>query len=78
MRRFVLVALVAVATGTSPAMLRAEDSNPNQQAAQKICTQLRDSGQLGGRKIGVRYLNGTVWLRDRWPTATTTIKCWKP
>lgn len=62
MRRFVMVALVALAAGTSPAMLRADDSNPNQEAAKKICTQLRDSGQLGGRKIGVKYLNGTVWV----------------
>jgi len=65
MRRFISVALVALAAGTSPAMLRAEDSNPNQQAAQKICSQLRDNGQLGGRKIGVRYLNGTVWLQGQ-------------
>lgn len=65
MRRFVMTALVALAAGASPAMLRAEDSNPNQQAAQKICTQLRDSGQLGGRKVGVRYLNGTVWLQGQ-------------
>ena len=65
MRRFVMVALVALAAGTSPAMLRADDSNPNQEAAKKICSQLRDSGQLGGRKIGVRYLNGTVWLQGQ-------------
>jgi hypothetical protein len=61
MRRLVMVALVALATGL-PAMVRAEDSNPNQEAAKQICNHLRDSGQLSGRKISVKYMNGTVWL----------------
>ena len=61
MRRFVKLALVALAAGTMPAMVRAEGAN--QEAATQISNQLRDSGQLGGRKISVRYFNGTVWLQ---------------
>jgi hypothetical protein len=58
-----MVALVALAAGSLPAMVRAEDPNPNQEAAKQICNNLRDSGQLAGRKITVRYINGTVWLQ---------------
>jgi hypothetical protein len=65
MRRFVMVTLVVLAAGTWPAMVRAEDSNPNQAAAQQICKQLRENAELGGRGINVKYLNGTVWLRGQ-------------
>ncbi len=65
MRRLVMVVLVALATGTLPAMVRAEDPNPNQEAAKQICNHLRDSGQLAGRKISVKYMNGTVWLQGQ-------------
>ena len=78
MRRFVMVALVALAAGTFPAMLRAEDPNPNQEAAKKICSHLRDSGQLGGRKIGVRYLNGMVWLQGQVADRDHYNKCSRP
>jgi hypothetical protein len=61
MRRFVMVALVAVAASTMPAMVWADGAN--QEAAKQICVQLRESGQLGGRKIAVKYFNGTVWLQ---------------
>jgi hypothetical protein len=46
-------------------MVRAEDPTPNQEAAKQICNTLRDSGQLAGRKITVKYLNGTVWLQGQ-------------
>ncbi len=61
MRQFLMVMLVAVATGLMPAMVRAD--SPNQDAAKQIRDHLRDSGQLTDYKIAVRYLNGTVWLQ---------------
>lgn len=62
MRQFFMVMLVAVATGLMPAMVRAD--NPNQEAAQRIRDHLNKSGQLvAGDKVGIRYLNGTVWLQ---------------
>jgi hypothetical protein len=33
--------------------------------AEKIAASLRESGQLQGYKIGVKYQDGTVWLRGR-------------
>ena len=65
MRRFVMTALVALAAGTMPAMVRADEANPNTAAAKKVCAQLRESGQLGGRRIDVRYLDGTIWLQGK-------------
>ena len=47
MRRFVMVALVALAAGALPAMVRADDSNPNQEAAKQICR-----SPAGERPIG--------------------------
>jgi len=63
MRQFFIAALVALAAGMTPAVVRAD--NPNQDAAKQICNHLRDSGQLAGHKISVRYLNGTAWLQGQ-------------
>ena len=62
MRQFFMVTLVAAAASLMPAMVRAD--NPNQEAAQRIKDHLTENGQLvKGERVGVRYLNGTVWLQ---------------
>lgn len=37
----------------------------NQQIAEQIAAHLRNSGQLHGYKIGVKFQDGTAWLRGR-------------
>jgi len=37
----------------------------NQEVAERIAANLRESGQLHGYKIGVKFQDGTAWLRGR-------------
>jgi hypothetical protein len=37
----------------------------NQEVAEQIAATLRDSGQLHGYRIGVKYQDGTVWLKGQ-------------
>ena len=61
MRRLLCVVLIAAVTGLLPAVVRAG----NQEAADQIANHLRNSGQLVDYKIGVKYMDGTVWLHGR-------------
>lgn len=61
MRRL-LMTLAATATTALIPMLALAD---NQQVAEQIAANLRNSGQLQGYKIGVKYQDGTAWLRGR-------------
>lgn len=61
MRRvWILLAATAMIVGV-PLMALAD----NQQIAEQIAAHLRDSGQLHGYKIGVKFQEGTAWLRGR-------------
>lgn len=59
MRGSWLTWLVAVAIMVCPHIVLAG----NQEVAQEIARSLKDSGQLTGYKIGIRYVDGTAWLR---------------
>ena len=59
MRRLLLVSWIAVMTGLLPAIARAG----NQESANQIAANLKASGQLADYSIGVKYLDGTVWLQ---------------
>lgn len=59
MRGSWLTWLVAVAIMVCPHIVLAG----NQEMAQEIARSLKDSGQLTGYKIGIRYVDGTAWLR---------------
>lgn len=59
MRRLILGMVVAVATALVPLWALAG----NQEVAEQIGANLRSSGQLHGYKIGVKFQDGTVWLR---------------
>ena len=61
MRRLIVGMVVAAATVLTPVWAMAG----NQEVAQNIATSLRESGQLKGYKIGVKYQDGTAWLRGR-------------
>ena len=37
----------------------------NQEVAERIAANLRESGQLQNYKIGVKFQDGTAWLRGR-------------
>ena len=65
MRRFVMVALVALAAGTSPAMLRADDLIPTRRPQRRFARNSATAASWAAAKIGVRYLNGTVWLQGQ-------------
>ena len=56
----IAVAVVAILGGFSLAA-RAD----NQQIAEQIAAHLRNSGQLHGYKIAVKFQDGTAWLRGR-------------
>jgi hypothetical protein len=53
--------VVSAATVLGPAWVLAG----NQEVAEQIAASLRESGQLHGYSIGVKYQDGTVWLRGR-------------
>ncbi len=61
MRRFLVGLLVAAAAAlVSPWAMAG-----NQEVAEQIAAALRDSGQLHGYRVGVKYQDGTVWLKGQ-------------
>jgi hypothetical protein len=75
MRRFLTGFMVAAVTAVIPVLALAD----NQEVAKQIARNLDNSGQLSGYKIGVKYQDGTVWLRgqvsnqDQMKTALTLV-----
>ncbi len=61
MRRLLAGMVVAAATVLVPIWALAG----NQEVAEQIASGLRESGQLKGYKIGVKFQDGTAWLRGR-------------
>lgn len=61
MRRLSYVLMVAAAVLVLPTLAMAG----NQEVAEKVATNLRQSGQLQGYKVGVKFQEGTAWLRGR-------------
>jgi len=61
MRRLLVGLVVAAATVLVPVFALAG----NQEVAEKIAVSLRQSGQLESYKIGVKYQDGTAWLRGQ-------------
>ncbi|MFH1922361.1 MAG: BON domain-containing protein [Planctomycetota bacterium] len=61
MRRFLVGLVVAAVTVLVPLGAMAG----NQEVAEQIAANLRNSGQLKSYKVGVKYQDGTAWLRGR-------------
>ena len=61
MRRLSYVLTVTAIVMALPTLARAS----NQEVAEQIAVNLRESGQLEGYKIGVKYQEGTAWLRGQ-------------
>ena len=61
MRRFLMGFVVAAIIAVVPALALAG----NQEVAEQIANRLRNSGQMSDYKIGVKYQDGTAWLRGR-------------
>ena len=61
MRKLLTGLVVAAATAAVPVFALAG----NQEVADKIAGKLRDGGQLRGYQIGVKYQDGTAWLKGR-------------
>ena len=61
MRRLLTGFVVAAVTAVVPALALAG----NQEVAEQIANRLRHSGQMSDYKIGVKYQDGTAWLRGR-------------
>ena len=59
MRHLLMGFMVAAIIAVIPALALAD----NQEVAEQIAQKLRDSGQLTDYKIGVKYQNGTAWIR---------------
>ena len=59
MRRFLTGFVVAAVTAVVPVLALAG----NQEVAEQIARNLQNSGQMSDYKIGVKYQDGTVWLR---------------
>ncbi len=59
MRRLLIGLVVTTTTALVPMLALAD----NQQVAEQIAANLRNSGQLHGYKIGVKFQDGTAWLR---------------
>ncbi len=59
MRHLVVLLVVAASTTLGPAWA----VGGNQDVAEQIASNLREGGQLSGYKIGVKYQDGTAWLR---------------
>jgi osmotically-inducible protein OsmY len=59
MRRLLTGFVVAAVTAVVPTLVLAG----NQEMAEQIAYRLKNSGQMSDYKIGVKYQNGTVWLR---------------
>ena len=60
--RGLLMSLVVAATTTLFPMLALAD---NQQTAERIAANLKSSGQLNGYRIGVKFQDGTAWLKGQ-------------
>ncbi len=61
MRRTIIGLVIAAITALIPALAMAA----NQEVAEQIASNLRQSGQLQDYKIGVKYQDGTAWLRGQ-------------
>jgi hypothetical protein len=61
MRRLFIGMVVILATVLAPVWVLAG----NQEVAEKIATNLKESGQLHGYKIGVKFQDGTAWIRGQ-------------
>lgn len=61
MRRLLTGLVVAAVTAVVPVLALAG----NQDVADEIANRLRGSGQMSDYKIGVKYQDGTAWLRGR-------------
>lgn len=61
MRRLIVGIAVIAATALIPLVARAD----NQKVAEQIALSLRDSGQLQNYKIGVKFQEGTAWVKGR-------------
>ena len=61
MRRLFTSFVVAAIAAVAPAMALAG----NQEVAEEIANRLRNSGQMSDYKVGVKYQDGTAWLRGR-------------
>jgi hypothetical protein len=61
MRRFFVGLVVAATTAVVPLWAMAG----NQEVAEQIAAKLRDSGELQGYRVGVKYQDGTAWLSGR-------------
>ena len=61
MRRFLTSFVVAACAAIVPTLALAG----NQEVAEQIAKNLRDSGQLSDYRIGVKFQDGTVWLRGQ-------------
>ena len=61
MRRLFIGLVVAATTALLPALALAG----NQEAAESIAKGLRESGQLHDYKIGVKFQDGTAWLKGQ-------------
>ena len=61
MRHLLTGMVIAAAVTLTPTLALAG----NQQMAEKIAAKLRDSGQIESYNIGVKYQNGTVWLKGQ-------------
>jgi hypothetical protein len=62
MRQLFRGLVIAATTAVMPVFVLAAD---NQEVANEIAQQLRSSGQLKDYKIGVKFQDGTAWLRGR-------------
>ncbi len=61
MRRLSYVLTVAAAVLVLPTLAMAG----NQEVAEQVAGNLRQSGQLQSYKVGVKFQEGTAWLRGR-------------
>ena len=61
MRRLSYVLAVAAAVMLLPTLVMAG----NQEVAEQVAKNLRQSGQLQGYKVGVKFQEGTAWLRGK-------------
>ena len=61
MRRLIVGLVIAATAALVPTWAFAG----NQEVAEQIAASLRDSGQLHGYRIGVKYNDGTVWLKGQ-------------
>ncbi|MCP5120435.1 MAG: BON domain-containing protein, partial [bacterium] len=61
MRRLLTGLVVGAMTAVVPTLALAD----NQETADQIAKNLRDSGQLHGYKIGVKVEDGTAWLKGQ-------------